>query len=225
LSRSSTFSAAEAQAIISQLLASAGLATTGAARDQLAAFLQLLLRWSKRINLTGYRDPCRAAEGLLGDALPLVSRLGDANCVLDVGAGAGGMAAALAVLCPHLSLRLLEPRGKRAAFLRALRRELNLPRERFEIMEQRGEVLAQEPPWADVAYAQAVMAPLPWLALGRRLVVPGGRVVCLSAEPLPACEWEDQGVTVAEVVQYRLPTSGLPRTVTFLGLPPFSNAG
>jgi len=175
----------------------------------LAAYLSLLGHWSARINLTELRDPTTAAEWLLYDAAELAPLVPDHARVLDVGAGAGGLATALAVLRPDLEIRLSEPRQKRAVFLRRVRRELGF--ERWEVVQERAESLKNRD--ADLTYAQAVMPPPAWLALGRTLVRDGGAVVCLTAspvvvDPLPA------GLTPEARRVYHLPRSGAPREVT-----------
>ena len=139
----------------------------------LAAYLTLLLKWSRQINLTGFRDAQSAAAGLLYDATEMAPLVNRGAMVLDVGAGAGGLAVTLAVLRPDIKLRVVEPRNKRAVFLRTLRRELQLA-DRFEVVQARAEELAVEGgevDAADVAYAQAVMSPEEWLPLGRRLKI------------------------------------------------------
>lgn len=189
----------------------AGRAPTPEQAEALGVYLDLLLRWSGRMNLTGFRSAEAAAEGLLVDALFVEPLLPDRALVLDVGAGAGGLAVALAVLRPDLALRLVEPRAKRAAFLRALRRALGLVA--FEVVEARAQSL--EPASVDGAYARAVLPPGEWLQLGRRLVRPGGVVLSLSARPLAAAEVPG-GLVVAGERRYELPRSKAPRVVTAL---------
>ncbi len=177
--------------------------------EALGAYLSLLLRWSARINLTGSRDPSDAAERLLYDAAEVAPLVPEGARVLDVGAGAGGLAAGLTVLRPDLRLWLCEPRQKRAAFLRRARRELAF--DRWEVVQARAEEL--EPHAADVTYAQAVMPPERWLPLAWNLVRPGGGVVCLTAAPVPAGAVPG-GLDLETRRTYRLPRSGSPREVT-----------
>lgn len=177
--------------------------------EALVGYLSLLSRWSARINLTGCRDPLDAADRLLFDAFEVAPFLPRSALVLDVGAGAGGLATALAVLRPDIRLLVIEPRQKRAAFLRRVRRELSLTR--WDVVQARAESI--EHPGAHVAYAQAVMPPERWLPLGRKLVRAGGVVLCLTAEP-PADDVAPAGLTLAERRHYTLPRSRAPRAVT-----------
>lgn len=183
----------------------------------LCAYLDLLFEWSRRINLTGFRDESAAAEGLLLDAVEIAPLIEEGATVLDVGAGAGGLSVALAALRPELSLRLIEPRMKRVAFLRTVVRELGLA-QRFEIVQDRAELLPPElVSDVNVTYAKAVMPPGQWLELAQGLVCPNGLVVCLTTKTL-----KDVSVPIPRKLsveferQYELPLSGTPRVITAL---------
>ena len=100
----------------------------------LSRFLGELDRWRGRINLTG---PMRS-EALIGHALE--SALGgrliiDAKRVLDIGSGAGFPGVPIAICRPDLSVTLLEPREKRAAFLRHAIRDV--PVENASVRQER----------------------------------------------------------------------------------------
>jgi 16S rRNA (guanine527-N7)-methyltransferase len=182
--------------------------------EVLACYLDLLARWSARINLTGLRDPSTAAEGLLYDAVEVAPLISQGARVIDVGAGAGGLAAALTIIRPDLGIRLCEPRQKRAAFLRKARRELGF--DRWEVVQERAEAIAEGD--ADATYAQAVMPPQQWLPLGRSLVRDNGAVLCLTAAPVPP-EAIPADLKLRVRRTYRLPRSGAPREVTLFRAP------
>jgi 16S rRNA (guanine527-N7)-methyltransferase len=101
--------------------------------------------------------------------------------VVDVGAGAGAPGLALAVLRPDLKVTLVEPRGKRASFLRTVSGELG--RSDIAIERVRGDVLPSGG-W-DVAVSRATLPPADWLELGTRLVAPGGTVWVFVAQEGP----------------------------------------
>lgn len=94
--------------------------------DLLARYLAELDQWRRRINLTGDLDAdelvAHAAESLIpADILPLGGSL------IDIGSGAGFPGVPLAISRPEVPVTLLEPRGKRASFLRHVIRALPLP--------------------------------------------------------------------------------------------------
>ena len=156
--------------------------------DQVAAlssYAQSLLRWNARINLTAARSIDVLINEHFPDAFALARRLEQPARAIDVGSGGGLPAIPLALLRPGLTLDLCEPIAKKAAFLRTAVRELDLGG-RATVRVARGESVAREIEaggWRpfDVAFSRATLAPPKWLALGARLVGPGGRVFVLAA--------------------------------------------
>ncbi len=156
----------------------------------LSAYAELLLRWNARINLTA----ARSIESLVGehfpDAFALARKLDQPARVVDVGSGGGLPAIPLALLRGHLTVELVEPIAKKAAFLRTAIRELAIG-DRVSVRVARGEALARAVAADrslafDVAISRATLAPPKWLALGARLVRPGGRLFALTiADALP----------------------------------------
>jgi 16S rRNA (guanine(527)-N(7))-methyltransferase RsmG len=153
--------------------------------DAIARYASLLLTWTARINLTGAVSLEDLAAEHLPDSFALASRLGDAGALsgIDVGSGGGLPSLPLAILCPNLSLRLLEPIAKKAAFLRTAIRELGLG-SRITVETRR--VQAVVPATFDVALSRATLAPRSWLPIAADLVRPGGRVFLLAGA---AAEW------------------------------------
>ena len=150
----------------------------------LSSYAESLLRWNARINLTAARSIDRLIADHFPDAFALARRVeGEARAV-DVGSGGGLPAIPLALLRPRLSIELCEPIAKKAAFLRTAVRELGLSA-RVSVRAVRGEAIAKEIAGGarafDVALSRATLAPEKWLALGARLVRPGGWVFVLAA--------------------------------------------
>jgi 16S rRNA (guanine527-N7)-methyltransferase len=100
----------------------------------LSAFLAELDRWRRKTNLTGALSADELAEhvleGLVGSEL-----IANGERVIDIGSGAGFPGLPLAIVRRDLSMTLLEPRGKRAAFLRHVVRTLGL--ENTKVLEAR----------------------------------------------------------------------------------------
>lgn len=97
---------------------------------RLLDYLELLAKWNAVYNLTAIRDPQAMLVHHLLDSLaivaPLAARLGPKPCVVDVGSGGGLPGIVLAIVWPEASLHLVEPVGKKAAFLRQCALELGL---------------------------------------------------------------------------------------------------
>ncbi len=100
-----------------------------------------------------------------------------ARTLVDIGSGAGLPGVVLAMLCPELSVTLLEPMERRCRFLSDCVAELGLSN--ATVLRGRAEDTVLR---ADVATARAV-APLDRLAeLAVRLVRPGGMVLAIKGQ-------------------------------------------
>jgi len=100
---------------------------------QLSTYLDLLLRWNARTNLTAIRDPegivCRHFGESLFCGLQLAPKLPAAATLLDFGSGAGFPGLPIQLLLPEFRVTLAESQGKKAAFLREAVRTLGLTTE------------------------------------------------------------------------------------------------
>jgi 16S rRNA (guanine527-N7)-methyltransferase len=153
-----------------------GVALDPATRDRLEAFCARLLRWGRTINLTGARSREDLAAEHLPDAFALCGLIPPGARLADVGSGGGLPAIPFALLRPDCEVTLLEPRSRRAAFLRAAVDELAV---RAVVVERRLEDFTGFEPF-DAASSRATFPPAAWLAAARRLVRPGGRVLVFT---------------------------------------------
>ncbi|MBN9461494.1 MAG: 16S rRNA (guanine(527)-N(7))-methyltransferase RsmG [Burkholderiales bacterium] len=103
--------------------------------ERLLDYLALLAKWNATYNLTAIRDPGQMLVHHLLDSLavvaPLAARLprragAPAGRLVDVGSGAGLPGIVLALAWPGVRVLLVEPVGKKAAFLRQCQAELAL---------------------------------------------------------------------------------------------------
>jgi 16S rRNA (guanine527-N7)-methyltransferase len=128
----------------------AGAELTPNILDQLQRYLDLLLRWNARMNLTAVRDPEQivtrhfgeslfAARMLLADSPPPKPATQDGGrdsateavpipieTLADVGSGAGFPGIPIKLFAPHIGLTLIESKVKKATFLREIVRSLQL---------------------------------------------------------------------------------------------------
>ena len=115
-----------------------GISLEATAVGRLSRYLAELDVWRRRTNLTG---PLSAQE-LVSHCLESVfgqQLITHGARVLDIGSGAGLPGIPLAIARPDLSVSLLEPRRKRAAFLRHIAR--SVPVGNSNILEERVEKL------------------------------------------------------------------------------------
>ena len=125
---------------------SLGVDLDDVALERLVRFLDELVLWNARTNLVGEHDRRALIDRHLVDALaavPLLRRLGPNLRLADVGSGGGLPGIPLAIALHPREMRLIEPRQKRASFLRSIRRAL--PEVGLEVSEEHGEEVARRP--------------------------------------------------------------------------------
>jgi 16S rRNA (guanine527-N7)-methyltransferase len=95
--------------------------------SKLSNYLELLLKWNSRTNLTAIRDPQEIVRRHFGESLFAGLHLApEADTVLDFGSGAGFPGLPIAILRPEISVTLAESQNKKATFLREVVRTLSL---------------------------------------------------------------------------------------------------
>lgn len=145
--------------------------------EALRRYLDLLLRWNARVNLTAVRDPEKIVtrhfgESLFAARILLRGRDGAAASTLaDVGSGAGFPGIPMKLFAPQLGLTLIEAHNKRAVFLREVVRSLGL--DRAEVFGGRAEHWAKT---ADLVTLRAVEQFERALPVAAKLVAEGGRL-------------------------------------------------
>jgi 16S rRNA (guanine527-N7)-methyltransferase len=110
------------EATVRRLLEPFGLDLKDHPMGQLLAYLELLQRWNEKINLTGIRDASVAVSRHFGESLYLSRWVELRGGLLDIGSGAGFPGLCLKIAFPQLRVTLLEPIGKKRAFLKEVAR-------------------------------------------------------------------------------------------------------
>jgi len=155
---------------------------------QLSAYLDLLLKWNARTNLTAIRDPEKIVQRHFGEGLfaatQLASRLAPGATLLDFGSGAGLPGLPIQLLLPELKVTLAESQGKKASFLREAVRTLGLG---SEVWAERVESMTAEKTFKAVTLRAVDNMPLALVAAKPR-VAPGGWLVTLSTEAIAEAE-------------------------------------
>lgn len=160
------------------------LVVSDAALTQLVAWLDLVVAWSERVDLTAARDADTLADLLLADAALLASTQPQGR-MIDVGSGVGAPAIPLAILCPELSLTLVEPRERRASFLRTSCGALSRPD--ISLLRKRSMEVGTKT--VDVAISRATLPPPQWLREGARLANQAVWVLLGQDEPPSLDSW------------------------------------
>jgi len=167
----------------------------------ISTYIDILLRWNSRINLTSIREPEDLVTRHFGESLFAARHLfpaageGTAITLADVGSGAGFPGLPIKLWAPGISLTLIESNHKKATFLREVARVLTLTG--IDIRNVRAETLAQSS--FDVVTLRAVERFETILPVAAGLVSLSGRLALLigsaqSSEAraiLPSFSWSD----------------------------------
>jgi 16S rRNA (guanine527-N7)-methyltransferase len=173
-------------------LAALQLGMTAEARAAVDGHARLLLAWTGAINLTAIRDPGAVALFHVIDSLsavPLLRSLG-VDRFIDLGSGGGYPGLPIAAVLPAARALLLEPIGKKAAFLSTAARAIGLEHH-VEAAPVRAEGLAADRRhrgrWPAVT-ARAVAGLGELIELAFPLLEPGGVLVAWKRGDLEL-EW------------------------------------
>jgi 16S rRNA (guanine527-N7)-methyltransferase len=175
----------------------------------ISMYIDILLRWNARINLTAVRAPETIVTRHFGESLfaarhlfPGADRVGaggspaQAARVIDLGSGAGFPGLPIKIWAPQLRVTLIEANQRKATFLREVIRALSLTD--AEAFSARAETFP--PGQADVVTLRAVERFDVVLPIAVPLLAPGGRLALLIGEAQgdrarqiasPLC-WADQ---------------------------------
>jgi 16S rRNA (guanine527-N7)-methyltransferase len=94
--------------------------------EQFLVYLELLLKWNRRMNLTALRSPREIIMHHFLDSLLLLPYLPETGNLLDLGSGAGFPGIPLKIARPGLTIDLAEATAKKVSFLKEAVRHLGL---------------------------------------------------------------------------------------------------
>lgn len=124
---------------VRQLLAPFDPQLSPALAGKLLVYLDLLLRWNSRTNLTAIRDPETIVLRHFGESLFTALQLPPGGgTLLDLGSGAGFPGLPIALARPDWQVTLAESQGKKAAFLQEAVRTLGVD---VEVWSRRVELM------------------------------------------------------------------------------------
>jgi len=95
----------------------------------ISTYIDLLLKWNARINLTAIREPGEIVQRHFGESLFAAKHLLEQKLpqtAIDLGSGAGFPGVPFALLAPEVQVTLIESQQKKATFLKELVHALGL---------------------------------------------------------------------------------------------------
>lgn len=142
-------------------------------------YMELLIEWNKKINLTAITEPKEIIEKHFIDSLTILPYIGENSNIIDIGTGAGFPGIPVKIANASLKITLLDSLNKRITFLKEVISKLEL--ENIEAIHGRAEEYIKESREKyDIAVSRAV-AELPTLL---EYLFPyvkiGGKCICMK---------------------------------------------
>jgi 16S rRNA (guanine527-N7)-methyltransferase len=145
---------------------------------QMTTYLDVLLRWNARMNLTAVRDPEQIVTRHFGESLFAAHHLfpdpAASATLVDIGSGAGFPGLPIAIARPAVMVTLIEAHGKKATFLKEVLRSTGV--KNASVAALRAENYGEK---ADIVTFRAVERFAAILPVSAGLVKPGGRLAGL----------------------------------------------
>ena len=159
---------------------SLGIKLTTVQIEQFQKYMELLVEWNQKMNLTAITEEEQVWEKHFYDSiLPFAHLSFDSMC--DVGSGAGFPGIPVQIVFPDVKMTLVEPLQKRCRFLNEVKEQLHL--DHLEIVNERAEDFAKKRREKfDVVSARAVAKLSILLELCIPLVKKNGIMVALKGK-------------------------------------------
>lgn len=165
--------------LLSPFLGDASLSDAQA--EAVSAYLDLLLKWNAKLNLTAIRDPEEIVTRHFGESFFAAAHLFPSGTgtgiAADIGSGAGFPGIPVKLWNSSLQMTLIESNQRKATFLREVVRALDF--KGAEVLSARAESLSLK---ADLVTFRAVEKFERMLPVARSLAKPGGRIAILIGE-------------------------------------------
>ena len=148
--------------------------------EQFYTYMELLLEWNEKMNLTAITDPEEVILKHFIDSLTIIPYLKEADTVLDIGTGAGFPGIPLKILEENKKFTLLDSLYKRIIFLQTVITELEL--KNIQAIHGRAEeFVSKERETYDIVTSRAVARLNVLLEYMLPFVKVGGRCICMKS--------------------------------------------
>jgi len=208
---------------LADLLSRLDLPVASTALPHLLWFVDEMLRWNRRLNLTSITDPAEVLEKHLVDSLTVLPALGGRERLLDIGSGAGFPGIPLALALTDLSVVSVDAVEKKIGFQRHVKRHLQL--QRFSPLAARVEDLACEKELVgsfDVVVSRAFSSLTDFARLARPFVRAAGFLLAMKGaegeREMSAADGDirEASLQCTDIRRLRLPVSGAERTLIIM---------
>lgn len=182
-------------------------------------YLQELLKWNQKINLTAIRTEKGIVLKHFLDSLSVLPHLSGVSLLLDLGSGAGFPGIPLKIVRPSLQVTLMDSVRKKVDFQRHIIRTLGLKGiEAVHGRAQDQEILGRMKGQFDMVISRALSDTQTFLKLSGPFLRKGGRVLAMKADISREeiqCHAEVEGdrYKPLETVSLILPFSSIKRSI------------
>lgn len=183
-------------------------------------YMELLIEWNQKINLTAITEPKEIIQKHFIDSLTINKNIKNAKKVVDIGTGAGFPGVPLGIMNEKTEMFLVDSLNKRIIFLEEVVKELNL--KNITLIHARAEDFGKKEEYRekfDIAVSRAVAN----LSTLSEYLVPlvkiGGKIISMKASD--ASEEINNakkainvlGGAIENVEEFTLPESDIGRTI------------
>ncbi len=182
-------------------------------------YMNLLLEWNEKINLTAIIEPREIILKHFVDSLTIAKYIKDDEKLIDVGTGAGFPGIPLSIVKENTDIVLLDSLNKRINFLEEVKENLKL--ENITTIHGRAEEFGKnknEREKYDIATSRAVASLNILLEYLLPLVKVGGRAICMKGSNIEEIEnaknaLEILGGKIEKIEEITLPNSDIKRNI------------
>lgn len=186
--------------------------------NQLYVYMQLLLEWNQKMNLTAITAPEEIINKHFVDSMTIKKYIKDNQTIVDVGTGAGFPGIPLAIMQSGNQFTLVDSLNKRITFLEEVKKDINLVN--IKNVHSRVEDFAKTYRESyDIATSRAVASLPVLLEYVLPLVKIGGRCICMKGSVVKE-ELENAkkslcilGGKVQKIEEFTLPDTDIKRTI------------
>lgn len=182
-------------------------------------YMNLLLEWNEKINLTAIIEPREIILKHFVDSLTIAKYIKENEKLIDVGTGAGFPGIPLSIVKENTNIVLLDSLNKRINFLEEVKENLKL--ENITTIHGRAEEFGKnknEREKYDIAMSRAVASLNILLEYLLPLVKVGGRAICMKGSNIEEIEnaknaLEILGGKIEKIEEITLPNSDIKRNI------------
>jgi 16S rRNA (guanine527-N7)-methyltransferase len=156
-------------------------------RQKVLTFLQELIHWNARLNLTSITEPQDLLKKHILDSMVAGKMVQEGESLLDLGTGAGFPGIPIKILLPGLRLILVEATRKKVSFIQSVVRKLELKNTTVlwtRAEDQRFLSDFKENP-VDVMITRAALKDIDALDAGFKLIGKKGKIILMKGDIPP----------------------------------------